>query len=345
MDLFGSDAALDKAHCASPDREKRKSEQRIKRGECPHCRRKTHRVSRNKLLPFGTTKREPLTVEGEVANGRCLRCDPIIGGSSNARRNGVKNNRRSARPAIPDTLEVPMASGQSVSGTDLLLDDDDMTVASEITMDPFLTAAPIPGGGRRNGSSGGASRRQPHLMHSQFEPVSEETPMKDFWSRAEEVQSHIHKLEYERMERERDIVREQEDSHREMTTGRFSSWNDHDEAQQPSAASAVQRSSAQRRISEKDEEETEESAEENEDEETEEGQWEDHEHLLRHMEQEHQRFHKGGDNRDGSRHGHNAQNPGVHPQDERSHGSSCSSPGHAKQTFHPLSRNPQFEYS
>ncbi|KAL7541290.1 hypothetical protein ACHAXR_010895 [Thalassiosira sp. AJA248-18] len=237
MDQFGSDLA----DADGQTIEKRK-EQRIKRGECPTCRRKTHKVSR---FPFGSTKREPLTVEGEVINGHCLRCRPVEG----------YMRRAPDKPAIPETLEVP-----SPSGTDLICEEDDMTVASEITMDPFLTAGPIVDGNRRYSSS--VSR--PHLMASHFESVSEETPITDFGRHAEEVAGHIDQLQHERRERERDIVREQESR---VVRGRQGNNLQYD--QQPKGGE---------RILEEDSEESEEEDE----------LWENHEHLLRRMEQQHQ---------------------------------------------------------
>eukprot|EP00571_Detonula_confervacea_P002728 CAMPEP_0172326488 /NCGR_PEP_ID=MMETSP1058-20130122/56703_1 /TAXON_ID=83371 /ORGANISM="Detonula confervacea, Strain CCMP 353" /LENGTH=81 /DNA_ID=CAMNT_0013043279 /DNA_START=15 /DNA_END=257 /DNA_ORIENTATION=- len=58
MDQFGSNVA----EVGSGSTLEKRKEQRIKRGECPGCRRKTHKVSR---FPFGSSKREPLTVDGE----------------------------------------------------------------------------------------------------------------------------------------------------------------------------------------------------------------------------------------------------------------------------------------
>ncbi|KAL7539534.1 hypothetical protein ACHAWF_006440 [Thalassiosira exigua] len=148
MDQFGSDLAG--VGSQGIDIEKRKG-QRIKRGECPTCRRKTHKVSR---FPFGSSKREPLTVEGEVHNGQCLRCTPKEGG-----------NKISYKPAIPDMLEVPSHSS---------IEADEMTVASEITMDPFLTSPSLTSGSRYT-----SSHSHSHIMESHFESVSEEAPMTD----------------------------------------------------------------------------------------------------------------------------------------------------------------------
>jgi hypothetical protein len=88
-------------------------QQRLKRGECPTCHRKTHKVSRFR------NKREPLTVEGEVINGICLHC--ITKSSSTA-------------PAKADAVPVP----------DAFVCDDDFTVTSEITLDTSIEQQQAP---------------------------------------------------------------------------------------------------------------------------------------------------------------------------------------------------------
>lgn len=297
MDQFGSNLAG-----AERDIERRK-EQRVKRGECKNCGRKTHKVSR---FPFGSSKREPLTVEGEVANGRCLKCQPVES----------HRNRGSCKPAIPDTLEVPYHSDC----------EDDMTLASEITMDPFLTAPSLPDpnipGSSRYASSG--TRR--NLMTSHFESVSEETPITEFGRHAEEVAGHIDKLQNERREREREIVREQE-SH--VIRGRQGDL--HCGRQSPGGGGGG--------ILEEDTE-TEESEE----------LWENHEHLLRTMEQhQEQQFHPLSVHHNFSNSEHSnsstdfgSRNSTVGRHEDTSHNSSS---GNYKQKFHPLSKVAHFSNS
>ena len=65
MDQFGSVNEEDSSTV------ERLRDQRIKRGECPTCQRKTHKISRFR------GKREPLTIEGEVVDGICLHCNPL----------------------------------------------------------------------------------------------------------------------------------------------------------------------------------------------------------------------------------------------------------------------------
>lgn len=155
MDQFGSDLVL-----SERDAVKRRK-QRAQRGECEGCGRKTHKVSR---FTLGRSKREPLTIEGEVVRGICLRCHPLEG----------YTKRDALKPAIPDTLEVDH--------------DDTMTVASEITMDPYLTSAPAyenphnswpvrpPQYGGSVGGRGYSARDRAHHMmfNSRFDPVEEE---------------------------------------------------------------------------------------------------------------------------------------------------------------------------
>ncbi|KAL9188497.1 hypothetical protein ACHAXT_006875 [Thalassiosira profunda] len=175
MDQFGSDLAE-----AGGLSQQRRREQRIKRGECPTCRRKTHKVSR---FPFGNTRREPLTVEGEVLNGHCLRCKPAQGYTTR----GVHAT------AIPETLEVP-----DRTGVEFAIEDDAGTVASELTLDPFLAES----------SSFRQYSNRPH-MASRFESVTEE----------EETSIALTELENERKAIEREIVRQQEDARRHVQQG------------------------------------------------------------------------------------------------------------------------------
>ena len=91
MDQFGSIAAGTSSDYHQQANIERRREQRIKRGECPNCRRKTHKVSR-----WGKKRREPLTIDGEVDNGNCLQCKPIL--SSPTRPKGVGQQQQP--PAI-----------------------------------------------------------------------------------------------------------------------------------------------------------------------------------------------------------------------------------------------------
>ena len=265
MDKFGS---YDLADVASSDKDiERRREQRIKRGECPNCRRKTHKVSRFPFGKSGKKRREPLTVEGEVDNGHCLRCNPI----GNYPRGGAQPGL----PAIPDTL---YAYGNG--------DGDDMTVASEITMDPYLTADNNSSSREYRGGGGRYPHNRSHnrSVGSQFESVSEENEITEFGRHAQEVAGHISKLQDERREREREIVREHESPH--LRGGRRH------------AAAGRRRISRQeqRRISEEvsedlDTQESEESEDsEDDEEESEEQSWENHEQLIRDMEKQ-QKFH------------------------------------------------------
>ena len=83
-------------------------QQRIKCGECPTCQRKTHKVSRFR-------KREPITIDGEVLNGICLRCNPL----TQPKTKKTSSKAKDKAPAVPKTFVC----------------DDDFTVASEITLD------------------------------------------------------------------------------------------------------------------------------------------------------------------------------------------------------------------
>ena len=137
--------------------EQRRKEQRIKRGECPNCRRKTHKVSRFPFGKGGKNSREPLTIEGEVENGHCLRCNPVD--SYNIPRG----------PEIPDMLYV-------------YEDEDNMTVATDITMDPYLTTAESvkSGTGSSKNSSRPSLNRSARSGSGRFEAVSEENEMTEF---------------------------------------------------------------------------------------------------------------------------------------------------------------------
>lgn len=275
METFGSDLA--EADGQTPEKRR---EQRRKRGECPNCRRKTHKVSR------WSNKREPLTVEGEVKSGRCLRCKPIEEGG----------------PSIPDTLEY----------TEFSCDDDNMTVASEITIDPFFAEAnygkPSMGGSRRN------------LMSSHFESVleEEEMPMTEYGRRAEEAAGHINELQNERREREREFVRERE-SH--LHRG---------ERHHP----------GRRRTSEEDMEESEELS------------WDQDQLLREMEQQRQQRFHPLAASKDLSNDFSNSEQSdsmtGSQPSSGRHKETSKVIPPRAatpKQTFHPLARIAQFSTS
>ena len=106
MDQFGSVNEEDSSTV------ERLRDQRIKRGECPTCQRKTHKISRFR------GKREPLTIEGEVVNGICLHCNPLTKSSATS----PTKSRSQAPVPVPDTFEC----------------DDDFTVASEITLDTTI---------------------------------------------------------------------------------------------------------------------------------------------------------------------------------------------------------------
>jgi len=112
--------------------------QRIKRGECPTCQRKTHKVSRFK------NKREPLTVEGEVVNGICLRCNPLT------------------KTPTADTVQTKEAP---VKVPDTFVCDDELTVASEITLDTCIEQQ--------------VSKRSNRYNSKTFESVSEGKAMSD----------------------------------------------------------------------------------------------------------------------------------------------------------------------
>ncbi|KAL7467805.1 hypothetical protein ACHAXS_008041 [Conticribra weissflogii] len=136
------------------------AEQRIKRGECPNCRRKTHKVSR---FPFH--KREALTTVGEdggvqVLEGRCCECFPLdsidvahMANSgddakekvSGGQHIGIRQHFQNLQHRIVPHKEVPHnaspsspESRQVVPKTFIIEQDDETTVTSEITMDPFL---------------------------------------------------------------------------------------------------------------------------------------------------------------------------------------------------------------
>ena len=105
MDKFGADI-INEEDSSTADKLRH---QRIKRGECPKCQRKTHKVSRFR------NKREPLT-SGEVLNGICLRCNPLTKSPS------------ATAPAKAAPVPVP----------DTFVCDDDVTVVSEITLDTCI---------------------------------------------------------------------------------------------------------------------------------------------------------------------------------------------------------------
>ena len=124
--------------------------QRIKRGECPTCQRKTHKVSRFK------NKREPLTVDGEVVNGICLLCNPLT-------KTPAADNKVPAKAApvkVPDTFVC----------------DDDLTVASEITLDTCIEQQ--------------ISKRS-NRYNKSFESVSEGKAMTNFSKCDDEVPKDI----------------------------------------------------------------------------------------------------------------------------------------------------------
>jgi len=159
MDQFGSDI-INEEVSTTVDKLR---QQRLKRGECPTCQRKTHKVSRFR------NKRDPLTVEGEVVNGICLRCNiPDIRIPSS-----VKAPSKAAPVRVPDTFVC----------------DDDITVASEITMDTLFIEQQVP-------------KRSNRYNSKPFESVSEETPMTNFRKHDDQVPTDI--VGYQRDRRDRD---------------------------------------------------------------------------------------------------------------------------------------------
>ena len=98
------------------------SQRRIKRGECPTCGIRTHKIGM-----FG--KKTPLTIQGDCVYGRCLRCKPVEG--------------YQIRPPV---ATLPLASEPMGVGRDIIVDivDDDDSVVSGITMDPALKSSSVP---------------------------------------------------------------------------------------------------------------------------------------------------------------------------------------------------------
>lgn len=144
--------------------------QRIKRGECPTCQRKTHRVKNSRFR----SKREPLTVEGEVVNGICLRCNPLTKTPSAITAPSKAASAKSARvKEVPDTFVC----------------DDDFTVASEITLDTYIEQQ-VP-------------RRSNRYNSKPFESVSEETPMTNFRRDDDKVPTDIEGFRHGRRDRGR----------------------------------------------------------------------------------------------------------------------------------------------
>jgi hypothetical protein len=89
------------------------SQRRIWRGECPTCGNRTHKIDM-------VGKKTPLTVEGVCIHGRCLLCHPLEGYQS----------RPELAPASEPGLMRP--------GRDIIVDDDDDSVISGLTMDLAL---------------------------------------------------------------------------------------------------------------------------------------------------------------------------------------------------------------
>ena len=230
-------------------------------------------------------------------NGSCLRCRPNI--MEGVRRGGLQASKMRPQAAYPEAEEYDAV------GTELTCADDDMTVASELTMDPFLTAPPpmidnrypggrgsFSGGGNSTGgqySHGGqhhqrytSSTSRPNLMQSQFESVSEETPVTEFGRHAQDAAGRMYNLKQQRIDRERDIVREEEGVEDEddtrLTRHRLQGNIQH-----------LRKNRGARGGGRIEEEES--WSQEDQDQEEEE-EWESHEHLLDHMEQqEHHNFH------------------------------------------------------
>ena len=123
---------------------------RIKCGECPTCQRKTHKVSRFR-------KREPLTVEGKVLRGICLRCNPLTQPTAKSPPAKAKDDV----PAVPNTFVC----------------DDDFTVASEITLDTQIQYK--------------MPKRRLYNPNPFIESVSEETAMTNFGQHDNHVPTNI----------------------------------------------------------------------------------------------------------------------------------------------------------
>lgn len=101
------------------------SERRKKRGECPTCGNRTHKIGM-----FG--KKTPLTVEGACVLGRCLRCHPI---------EGYQIRPQAPRLQAPRLQEPePSFPGHNgpVAGRQIFVPDDSDSVVSGITMDAAL---------------------------------------------------------------------------------------------------------------------------------------------------------------------------------------------------------------
>lgn len=87
---------------------------RTKRGECPTCGTKTHKVNRL------TRKKTALTIEGLVIYGQCLKCNPIEG-----------YTQRPPQPCIPQTVEANLNSGVNPA-------DDNKSIVSALTFDQSM---------------------------------------------------------------------------------------------------------------------------------------------------------------------------------------------------------------
>ena len=81
---------------------------RIKKGECPDCGQKTHKISLLKR------KKEPITEPGKVIAGRCLLCNPLEGymvrpfnATASKKNNGMNHHLVSDQRQRRQTMVVP----------------------------------------------------------------------------------------------------------------------------------------------------------------------------------------------------------------------------------------------
>ena len=103
------------------------SSRRFKKGECPTCGNKTHKVGF-----FG--KRIALTIEGQSRSGQCLLCNPVVDRFA-MRPEGGGGSIQNSQTLFPRTLEL---EDRRYHDNDDF--DDDGTMVSGITMDHRLIA-------------------------------------------------------------------------------------------------------------------------------------------------------------------------------------------------------------
>jgi hypothetical protein len=124
---------------------------RFKKGECPTCGNKTHKVGF-----FG--KRIALTIEGQSLYGRCLLCHPVEGYAKRPDQPG--SSKQPGHLFVPRTLELEDRYHDD--------DDDNGTMVSGITMDHRLVV------GARNWRGGGEEYEEGYDSASgeEFEVIS-----------------------------------------------------------------------------------------------------------------------------------------------------------------------------